>query len=47
MALIRVGDEHYFFKKIFGCHLRQVHDALNDFRYAMRVVGQMEPGNDA
>jgi hypothetical protein len=39
--------KHYLCKKIFGYCVRQVHYALNDFRYAMRAVGQMKPGNDA
>jgi hypothetical protein len=39
--------KHYLCKKIFGCPVRQVYYALNDFGYAIHAVGNMRAGYNA
>ena len=47
-VFVPVGKiKHYLCKKIFGRRIRQVHYALNDFRYAMRAAGNMKAGYNA
>ena len=38
--------EHYFFKEIFCNLFRQVQHTLNNFSYALRVLGRVKPCND-